>query len=415
MRIISDPHIHSRYARACSQKLTPENLAVWGKRKGIHLIATSDFTHPLWIRELKENFVQDDNGLLVFPAHPEIKFFLSTELSVIYTDAGATRRLHIVICMPDLAAADRFTKKLVDRGMNIASDGRPILGMNSHDLAALALEASEKAMIIPAHIWTPWFALYGSKSGYNSIHDCFRDLVPHITAVETGLSSNPPMNWRLSELDNISIVSSSDAHSPENLGREATVLELEQMTYDNIFAALKTPDAKNSIIETIEFYPEEGKYHYDGHRACKVRLTPKETIQQKGICRVCGKELTVGVLARVEELADRPRGYAPKDRPGFKTLIPLQEIIANSLGVGKQSKKVQAEYLALTNQKNEFDLLVYAPEEEVRAIANPLIAEGIRKMRAGEVHIAPGYDGVFGTIELFTEKERKGAVQPTLL
>lgn len=415
MRLITDPHIHSHYARACSKNLTPENLAAWGKRKGIELIATGDFVHPGWRRELVAELTPEDTGFLAHPAHPEIKFFLSVELSVIYSEGGATRRLHIVIGMPDMAAAERFAKKLEARGMNITSDGRPILGMSSYALAALALEASDKAMIIPAHIWTPWFALYGSKSGYNSITECFRDLTPYITAVETGLSSNPPMNWRIAELDGRSIVSSSDAHSCENLGREATVLELERMDYASLFAALKKPTEQNHIIETIEFYPEEGKYHYDGHRDCNVRLTPKETQKQKGICNVCGKPLTVGVLARVEELADRPEGYEDAERPGYKTLIPLQEIIADSLGVGKQSKKVQAEYTALTAQKNEFALLVYAPEEEVRAIANPLVAEGIRKMRAGEVHIAPGYDGVFGTIEIFTEEERKGAVQPRLL
>ncbi|MFA6511754.1 MAG: endonuclease Q family protein [Patescibacteria group bacterium] len=415
MRIITDPHIHSHYSRACSRELTPENLATWGKRKGIELIATGDFVHPGWRKELASTLKEEDGGFLVHHAHPEIKFFLSVELSVIYSEGGATRRLHIVIAMPDMATAERLAKALADRGMNITADGRPILGMTAHDLAALALETSAKAMIIPAHIWTPWFALYGSKSGYNSITECFRDLTPHITAVETGLSSDPPMNWRIAELDGIRIVSSSDAHSCENLGREATVLELEHMDYASLFAALKKPNEKNHIIETIEFYPEEGKYHYDGHRDCAVRLTPKETQKQKGICKVCGKPLTVGVLARVEELADRPEGYKDADRPEYKTLIPLQEIIANSLGLRKQSKKVQAEYMALTDQKNEFDLLVYAPEDEVKAIANPLIAEGIRKMRAGEVHIAPGYDGVFGTIELFTEEERKGAVQPRLL
>lgn len=415
MRIITDPHIHSHYSRACSKNLTPERLAQWGKRKGIHLIATGDFTHPGWRSELKEQLQEDSAGLFFHPEHPEIKFFLSVELSVIYSEGGATRRLHIIIALPSMRDAETFSEKLIVRGCNITSDGRPILGLTSHDLAALALETSDKAMIIPAHIWTPWFSLYGSKSGYNSVKECFRDLTEHITAVETGLSSDPAMNWRISELDPFAIVSSSDAHSPENLGREATVLEIEECSYDHLRRALQAPDEKNRIIETIEFYPEEGKYHYDGHRECEVQLKPAETKKHKGICPSCGKPLTVGVLARVEELADRPEEYKAQSRPGFRTLIPLQEIIAESIGVGKQSKKVQAAYRALTDQRNEFDLLLYAREDEVKRIADPLVAEGIRKMRAGEVHINPGYDGVFGVISLFTKEERKGAVQQSLL
>lgn len=416
MEYITDLHFHSKYSRAVSRDMDLEHIAKWAKIKGLHVVTTADFTHPTWFRELKEKLILKDNGLYQLKDQKsDIFFTLTTEISCIYSKGGKTRRIHLVAVAPDLPAVDKINAQLNLIG-NLKSDGRPILGLDAKELVKIVLKASPAAMVIPAHIWTPWFSLFGSESGFDSLEECFEEMTPHIYAIETGLSSDPAMNWRLSQLDRLAITSSSDAHSPANLGREATAFELEKLTYQNILKALKQQGRdKNKIAYTIEFFPEEGKYHWDGHRLCDLRLSPAQTKKYKGICPVCKKPLTIGVLNRVDKLADRPEGFKPANRPAYKSLVPLQEIIAETLGKGKNTKGVQAEYERLTKSgQSEFNILTTMPIDELTKITEPAIAEGVKRVREGKITVLAGYDGVYGTVKVFSDKEKKAIGQSKL-
>lgn len=410
MEIITDLHIHSKYSRAVSKQMEIPTIDEWARLKGIKVMGTSDFTHPGWFDHLNETLAPAEPGLYKLKSKDSpTRFLLSTELSCIYKKNEKSRRIHIVVLEKSLESVKKINAALNTR-FNLKSDGRPILGIDVKELAKIILEIDPDSIIIPAHVWTPWFSLFGSESGFDSFEECFEELSDRIPAIETGLSSDPKMNWRLSQLDNKAIVSFSDAHSPANLGREATVFDLKKLSYQNIAEALFQKSSQNSIAYTIEFFPEEGKYHWDGHRTCNITFGPKETLKHKCICPKCGKPLTVGVMHRVEKLADRDDASRPKNRPPFKSIVPLQEIIAEAKDVGKGSKSVQTEYHNLTSQIDEFTLLLKTPYSEIEKMTLPKIVEGIKRTREGRVNIQPGYDGVFGVISLFTEKEKEKAV-----
>lgn len=416
MKTILDLHIHSRFSRACSKELTLPNIAKWCERKGIGIVGTGDFTHPVWLREIKEQLIESEPGLFSLKdKSSKTRFILSSELSSIYKQGGKVRRIHNVVLAPSLEFVDRLVAALEKRGANLKSDGRPILGISSIDLLRMTLEADPRALLIPAHAWTPWFAIFGSESGFDSIAECFGDeLAREIHAIETGLSSDPPMNWRIAALDRVMLVSNSDAHSLRNLGREANQMDLAEFSFDAFASILKQRDRKR-FLQTIEFFPEEGKYHVDGHRACGVRLSPEETKRLGGRCPACGKPVTVGVLSRIASLADRPEGFVPADAVPCKHLVPLEEIIAETLDVGKASKKVAALYEKLTSETaSEFELLLDYPLESLRGLAPDLLIEAISRVRSGKLEINPGFDGEFGTIKIFSPSERKKPSQTLL-
>ncbi|MBM4084784.1 MAG: hypothetical protein FJ272_08350, partial [Planctomycetes bacterium] len=348
MRFIADFHIHSHFSVATSKDCNPENLHRWAQVKGLTVVGTGDFTHPQWLTDLKDKLDPAEEGLYRLKSAPSedppLRFVLSGEISSIYKKAGETRKIHNLILLPTFAAAEAINRRL-DKIGNIRSDGRPILGLDSCPLLKLVLEECPEAVFIPAHIWTPHFSLFGASSGFDRIEECFEDLTPKILALETGLSSDPPMNWRLSALDRFALVSNSDAHSPRNLAREANLFDTD-LSFDGIRSALASRDPKR-FLGTLEFFPEEGKYHYDGHRACEVRWKPAQTIAAKEICPKCGKKVTVGVLHRVDELADRPEGVRPEAARHFESLVPLAEIIASAIGMGESSKPVERQYQAI--------------------------------------------------------------------
>lgn len=407
MYYYTDLHIHSKYSRATSKRLNLEELAIWAKKKGLNLIGTGDFTHPAWFEEIKEKLVETDDG--TFRLKPEIekqinanvKFILTVEISTIYKKWDKTRKVHHVVFVPDLKTATNFREKLGAIG-NIKSDGRPILGLDSRNLLETVLESGENSYIIPAHIWTPWFSVLGSKSGFDSIEDCYGDLSDHIFALETGLSSDPEMNWHVSKLDKFRLVSNSDAHSASKLAREATVFDIEP-NYYSIMNALKTGEGYTG---TVEFFPEEGKYHEDGHRKCNICLTPEETKKYNGICPVCGKPLTIGVLSRVNELSDRKKiTTLPKTAGKVFSLVPLQEIISEIKGVGPSSKSVTTEYEKLINKfGSELNILQNIPLDELSK-TSPLLKEAISRLRQGKVIKQAGFDGEYGSIKLFDKNE----------
>ncbi len=412
MLMIADLHIHSRFSRATSKDCDASHLDWWARRKGIHLIGTGDFTHPAWRAELKEQLVPAETGVYTLRKElclpdampgPDPRFVVSGEISSIYKRDGKTRKVHNVILLPSLEAADELSAKLESIG-NIHSDGRPILGLDSRDLLELTLETCPDAEFIPAHIWTPHFSMFGAFSEFDTIEACFGDLTPYIHAVETGLSSDPPMNWRVSMLDHLTLVSHSDAHSPSKLGREANLLDTG-LAYPDWIHAIRTGEG---FLGTIEFFPEEGKYHLDGHRNCGVCLTPTETAARNGLCPVCGKKLTIGVEHRVEELADRPAGFRPPNAKSFESLSPLPEVIAATSGWSVTSKKNITLYEQLLHAMgSEFYILRQAPIEEINQVAGPCLAEGIRRLRIGQVERRPGFDGEYGTISLLTPYERE--------
>ncbi len=408
MRIIADLQIHSRYSRACSQDLIPKNIAAWADRKGIGIVGTGDFTHPKWNRELQDALEEAKPGLYRLRGKSARAYFMLTgEVSNIYKQGDKVRRVHNMIFAPDFAAADRIIAGLEKRGANLKSDGRPIMGIHCDDLVKIVKQADGRAEVIPAHAWTPHFGLFGSLSGFDSIQEAFLDQAKYIFAIETGLSSDPKMNWQISMLDSISLISNSDAHSLRKLGREANVFEVdpEKLSYDEIIRIIRNKDPKEFLF-TIEFYPEEGKYHLDGHRDCKFSCTPEQTEKNGGICPVCGKKLLVGVLSRVSNLADRQWGFMPPRAVPFKNAIPLEEIIADTLEVGAGSKKVQALYQKLTDQEPEFEILLDVPQEEIEKLGNPEIAAAVIRVREGSVRVEGGYDGVFGKIHIFDGSER---------
>jgi uncharacterized protein (TIGR00375 family) len=401
MEFIADFHIHSKYSRATSKDMDVKHLAQWAKLKGITLIGTGDFTHHLWLEELKNNLEDLGNGLFKYQ---DTHFILTSEISSIYSKRGRTYRIHNMIFSPSFKTTDKINYKLSQCG-NLASDGRPILGLDAADLARIIFDIDENCVIVPGHIWTPWFSLFGSMSGFDRIEDCFEDQTPKIFALETGLSSDPAMNWRLSCLDRFTLISNSDSHSPSKIGREANIFDCE-LDYKTIREVLKAKDKKR-FLSTIEFFPEEGKYHFDGHRNCNVRLSPKETKQHIGVCPKCGKPVTVGVMNRVEQLADRPEGYKPSNAIGFKNLIPFDEIIAEAKGVGPTSVSVERDYHSLVAKfGTEFDILLRASEEELHKGLPNRIAEGVIRVRKGKVKINPGFDGEYGKIAIFSESDK---------
>lgn len=493
MQIISDLQIHSKYSRAVSQEMVIPKIWEWAKRKGIGLMATGDWTHPLWMREINANLEEVGNGLLKLKSHPpsdrltdglkaktnkelyenkwnesdnsdnvDPLFLLATEVSSIYSQGGKVRRIHTLIWSPTIESADKINKELINRGANLIADGRPIIGLSSIQVAELVFSIDPTCLVIPAHAWTPWFSLYGSESGFDSIDECFGSYAKYIYAIETGLSSNPAMNWRIKELDHRAIVSFSDAHSGPKLGREATVFNLEELSYIAIREAIignnpnsqvssikyqvsgiknnqkiNIPNTKyiipNTISYTIEFYPEEGKYHYSGHRNCGVKQDPSQTKQKGTICPVCGRKLTIGVMHRVEQLAERSeeeleisnfkyqisskteiqmtKSNAFPNRPPFVMMVPLQEILAEALGGLPASQKIQNEYNRLIDIfGNEFNILLKTDIEDISRVSGARVAEAIQKVRTGDIYIDPGYDGVFGKVKIwfFDSAQDKG-------
>jgi len=409
---IADLHIHSKYSRATSPEMVPERLNEYAKKKGITVMGTGDFTHPLYLKELREGLEPGQDGFLHLKNDPEgTRFVLTVEVSNIFTWHGKVRRIHTVIVVPSFKAAQEIQDHLGRIG-NISSDGRPIFGFPAKELVKIVREATEDFLVIPAHVWTPWFSLFGAKSGFDSIEECFEEETEHIFALETGLSSDPPMNWRLSALDRYTLVSNSDAHSPQKIGREINCFSCG-LTYREMVSAIRDPE--KGFVGTIEFFPEEGKYHYDGHRACGVCLSPEETRQMGGLCPVCGRPLTVGVLHRVEELADRPNGTLPEGALPFVHLVPLDEIIQEALGLKSFGKRVKREYeRVIEGVGNELDVLVRIPLEDLKGVLFDRLIEGIHRVRQGKVSIRPGHDGEYGTIRVLDKEEERKRQRPHL-
>ncbi|MFC1613640.1 endonuclease Q family protein [Patescibacteria group bacterium] len=467
MRYIADLHIHSKYSRATSKDLDLPNIEKWCKIKGIDIVATGDFTHPSWFKDISEQLEPAEDGLYKlrekckgtkfcaptnqnwYDAKRPARFLLSTEISLIYKKNDKCRRLHILIFAPSIEVVKKINNHL-DKIGNIKSDGRPILGLDAKELAKIVLDKSEKCMVIPAHAWTPWFAVFGSKSGFDSLEECFGNMTKHIYAIETGLSSDPPMNWQLSALDDITLISNSDAHSPANLAREANIFEFSSLSYNEIYNTLKNKD-KTKFLKTIEFFPEEGKYHFDGHRECDIRCAPEQTKKNKGICPVCKKPLTVGVSYRVNSLATanrstpcekknretvavssplceggqsasacrrRDEGDSSSNNIPFISLVGLAKIIAEVKGVkGINSKTVQTEYKNIIKIfGTELEILMDIPYEIFsNKKMDKDIIQGIKNVRERKLNIDPGYDGVYGKIKIFKDTKLKNNKQVSLL
>jgi len=425
MQFIADLHIHSKYSRAVSPKMVLEELDRWADDKGITVMGTGDFTHPAWMREIKERLKPAEPGLYklkkqykkktIKGTEADTRFMLTVEISSIYTRGGRGRRVHNLVFVPDIKTAEQINKKLSWIG-NVSSDGRPILGLDSEELVKIVFETSPQAVVIPAHAWTPWFAVFGSLSGFDSLEEAFGAYAKNIFAVETGLSSDPGMNWSVSMLDTISFISNSDAHSLEKIGREANIFDTE-LSYTGIIDAIKSRDPKK-FIATIEFFPEEGKYHYDGHRACQISWAPEETKKHGGLCTVCGRRVTVGVMNRVAMLADRNitqtripfgRMYAhiKEGRVPYISLVPLDEIIGEVLSVGVKSKRVKEVYNKLMcAHTSELNVLMHTPEDELLQTTSSEIVHAIGQVRKGALDISPGYDGKFGKIHVLPQSKK---------
>lgn len=474
MKIVSDLHAHSKYSRAVSPQMVLPEIASWAKRKGIDIVATGDWTHPLWLKELEAELEEVNDGvyrLMRNKTTPTPLFLLSTEVAAIYSQGGKQRRIHLLLFAPNFVAVEKINKKLASLGANLFSDGRPILGMSAREVTQLVFEADERCLVIPAHAWTPWFSLYGSMSGFDSVEECFGDLAKFIYGIETGLSSDPAMNWRIRDLDNRAILSFSDAHSPAKLVREATAFELPEISYENIYQAIrlsghsalgkeevpngpraKEPSSPPRIAYTIEFYPEEGKYHYTGHRNCGVKHSPEETKRLGTICPACKRQLTVGVMHRVQELAareiskpERPSSayfpaspavsaarqagrYFPiqkeqaplisndnygvkwikhpqQNRPPYIMLVPLLEILAETLGSLSSSQKTIYEYKKLTDQfENELSVLLQTKSEDIERVSGPKIRQALEKVRSGNIIVEPGFDGEYGKVKIWKDE-----------
>jgi len=426
MEVVADLHLHSKYSRAVSPQMIVSQMAKWAQKKGIDLLATSDWTHPLWLRELKESLKEVEEGIYgLKDSSSKTLFLLGTEISSIYSQEGQSHRIHNLVFAPNFEIVDKINSKLRSLGANLFSDGRPIINLSSIELADLVFSCSSDCFIIPAHIWTPWFSLYGSSSGFDSFSECFGDFTSQIYGIETGLSSNPLMNWRISDLDRKSILSFSDAHSLQKLGREVTVFKSnkKKINYKDILKAIKKDkDSSCKIIYTIEFYPEEGKYHYSGHRNCNVIRSPKQIEKLGNICSVCGRNLTIGVMSQVENLAERKieekelkinkdtfgvRWINYKNRPGYIMMVPLQEIIAEAFGCGVSSKKVEDEYNLLTNDfTSEFNFLLKTPLSKIEKVGGKRLALALKKVREGKISFKPGYDGVFGEVGIWSKEDQ---------
>lgn len=403
---LADFHIHSKYSRATSKEMEPLALNRTARLKGIDVVGTGDFTHPGYLRDLEDKLEPLGNGLFVCREDPDgTRFILTAEVSNIYTWKGRGRRIHTVLFAPDLDVVKDIQERLKAIG-NISSDGRPIFGFSAKELVRLVMEASPDCFVVPAHVWTPWFSLFGAKSGFDSVEECFEEYGVHIHALETGLSSDPEMNWRLSSLDSYTLISNSDAHSPWKLGREVNVFSCP-MNYHDIIEAMKRPE--RGFKGTVEFFPEEGKYHYDGHRSCGVCFSPSETRSHEGLCPVCRRPLTIGVCHRVDELADRPDGFVPETGLPNIHLIPLEEMIAQVYGVKSITKRVHNEYLKLLGMAGpEFDILIWRSEEELRKCLPTGLFDMVMAMRSEKVDIVSGYDGVYGRITPVVAKRRPG-------
>jgi PHP family Zn ribbon phosphoesterase len=458
MNVIADLQIHSKYARAVSPDMVVSRIWDWAKLKGIGVVATGDWTHPLWMREIKSTLTEMGNGLLRLTSKDEFRdgtngpyFLLETEVSCIYAQGGKLRRIHTLIWSPSIASAEKINQELTVRGAKLMSDGRPIIGLTSIQVAEIVLSVDSTCLVIPAHAWTPWFSLYGSQSGFDSIDECFGQYAKYIYAIETGLSSDPAMNWRIKELDTRSVVSFSDAHSGPKLAREATVFNLTELSYGAIREAImapsksgqnsvisdqqpvadnRSPKTDNHITYTIEFHPEEGKYHYTGHRNCGIKHSPGETKEKGMICPVCGKKLTIGVMHRVEQLAGRSekdlqlsivrgrvseggaditmtKSLAFPERPSYVMLVPLQEILAEAIGGLPTGKPVQNEYKKLVDRfGSEFTVLLNCPIDNITQVSGSRVGEALDKVRRGDIVIDPGYDGVFGVVKIWGDKKK---------
>jgi len=406
MKFIADFHIHSKYSRATSPQMDLENLDKWAKIKGIKVLGTADFTHFEWFKNLKEKLEPAEPGLFKLKnSDSPTRFLLTVEISNVYSKFGKVRKIHNLIFAPSFEIVEKINTHLGWIG-NLKSDGRPILGLDSRELAKIVLNLSEDCLIVPGHAWTPYFGIFGSKTGFDLIEECFEDYSKYIYAIETGLSSNPEMNWRLSALDKITLISNSDAHSAQKIGREANVFDTE-ISYPKILEAIKSKDPQK-FLYTIEFFPQEGKYHYDGHRLCGISLSPAESKKYNNLCPNCGRPLTIGVLNRVEKLADRPEGFKPENAIPFKSLIPLEQIIADAINQGVGTIQTEKEYKNLIEKFNsEFEVLLNASREDLEEFTLPEIALGIIRAREGKVFIEPGYDGVYGKIRIFSEGEQK--------
>lgn len=401
---ILDLHIHSKYSRACSKALNLPTIAKTCEIRGIDICVTGDFTHPAWFAHIKEVLREEAAGIYVLKdGSSKTKFILGTEVSVVKKDKGKTRRVHHLVFAPSIAVVEAFNQTLVDRGCNLKSDGRPILGLTSKELLQILNAVDERMILIPAHAWTPWFGIFGANGGYDSLQEAFDELAPQIFAIETGLSSDPIMNRRCGWLDHVQLISSSDAHSPQKLGREATVVTLKgDVTYENIFSAIRS-----GHVSTIEFFPEEGKYHVDGHATCKFSCLPEETKKYGGLCPKCRKPLIRGVLYRIEELATCDEEHArEKTKETFQSIVPLPEILANVFGVGVSSKQVGRMYGHMIGALgNEFDILLRIPLADIEKETSSVIANAIDRMRRGDVRVVPGYDGIFGVVTVLGNKK----------
>ena len=433
-KVVADLHLHSRFARAVSPQMTIPVISEMAKKKGITLVGTGDFTHPIWFRELQAGLTEAEDGIYKdrFAADDSPRFILTTEISSIYSQGGRGRRIHTLLFAPSFATVEKINRELTLRGANLLSDGRPIVGLTAKNIADLALGVDPNCLVIPAHAWTPHFSLYGSISGFDSLAECFGETAVEIFAIETGLSSDPAMNWRVGELASRRIVSFSDAHSPAKLGREATVFEMPKLSYEGVRRAI-TNEGPEKIAYTIEFYPEEGKYHYTGHRNCGIVYSPNETRKKGTTCPVCGRPLTVGVLSRVEELAtEEVETKSVKDKNGVRwiidkaqakkpyvMLVPLAEILSEALGAGVGSQKIIAAYDGLViSLGGEFEILLKTSLSDIERVAGDRVAEGIAKVRSGDIVIEPGYDGVYGKVKIWKEEnvpsEPDGGNQETL-
>jgi uncharacterized protein (TIGR00375 family) len=406
MKFIADFHLHSKYSRATSKDMDLEHIVQWAKIKGIDLVGSGDFTHPFWFSELKKKLKPCAPGIFEYQG---IKFILTTELSNIYTKNGKVRKVHSLIFAPSFEAVE-YINRTLGRTANLTSDGRPILGFETKRLVELVMNASPSCALIPCHAWTPWFSVFGSNSGFDTLEECFDEYSKYIFAIETGLSSDPAMNWRISKLDNIALISCSDAHSPSKLGREACVFDCE-VSYPEILQAVKNRD-RSKFLFTIEFFPEEGKYHFDGHRNCNLVWSPLETKEHNGICPVCRRRVTVGVMNRVNALADRTAGFMPSSAIPYKNLVPLEEIVAQAIGVQPGAKSAASEYQKIIHLGgSELKILLDIPFEDLKNITSARIAEGIRLVREGKVKAQPGFDGQYGKIKVFDLEEEKNTVQ----
>jgi len=407
MQFICDFHIHSRFARATSRQINFKNLDLWAKIKGLRILGTGDFTHPIWLKEIEENLEEAESGLFKLKNQKtKVRFILTSEISCIYQKNDGVKKVHLILFAPDIQSVKEINKEF-SKFTNLKIDGRPIINLDAKEVLRIISVANPNIYVACAHIWTPWFSIFGSRSGFNSIEECFEELTPKIFALETGLSANPEMCWRVSDIDNFPLISNSDSHSLSKIGREANVFEIDEknLSFNEIIKTIKSQD-KNRFLFTIEFFPEEGKYHFDGHRQCNISLNPQESQKYGGICPICLRPLTIGVLSRVEDLADRPIGDKPEKFIPFKSLVPLEEIISESLGVrSTNSKKVSDIYNNLIKYfENEFNILLSVPIEKIENLGFKEIAQGIKNLREGNVNVIPGFDGEYGKISVFPQK-----------